>query len=51
MPDNGLKDRIDALACRMLRQTARGAHGVIINNHAQNAQQIRTQVEALAPFF
>ncbi len=29
---------------------ARGSHGILINNHVQDAQQIRTQVEALAPY-
>ncbi len=41
----------ESLACSALRRAAHGARGILINNHAQNAQQIRTQVEALAPFF
>jgi len=45
------KKGVDSLVCSALRRAARGAHGILINNHAQNAQQIRAQVEALAPFF
>ena len=45
------KKGVDSLVCSTLRRAAHGARGILINNHAQNAQQIRAQVEALAPFF
>ena len=51
MPDNAWKNQADAWIFRAVQLAARGARGILINNHAQNAQQIRTQVNALAPFF
>ncbi len=45
------QNRSDAWLCSALQRVARGARGIIINNHVQNAQQIRSQVHALAPFF
>jgi len=51
MPDDTLRDRMDHWAGRALRLVVSGARGILINNHVQNAQQIRTQVHALAPFF
>ncbi len=45
------KKGADFLVCSALRCAVRGARGILINNHAQNARQIRSQVEALAPFF
>jgi len=33
-----------------LHAISRGSHGILINNHVQDGQQIRTQVEALAPY-
>lgn len=51
MPEHFWRNRIDRWVGRGLQLAARGARGILINNHVQNAQQIRTQVEALAPFF
>jgi peptidoglycan/xylan/chitin deacetylase (PgdA/CDA1 family) len=36
---------------RVGQLAALGAHGLIINNHGQNRQQIREQVDLLAPIF
>ena len=47
----GRKKHANRLLERALRIAACGAHGIIINNHAQCAKQIRVQVEALVPFF
>jgi len=51
MPDNARKSWAAAWAFRALQLVARGARGIIINNHAQTAEQIRAQVDALAPLF
>ncbi len=51
MSSSTFRDQADAWVIRALQLAARGARGILINNHKQNAQQIRTQVEALAPFF
>ena len=51
MPDEPFRSRMNDGAARALRLVAGGARGVLINNHVQNAQQIRTQVHTLAPFF
>jgi len=51
MPSDTCQNRVPSLLYRMLRAAARGARGILINNHEQNALQIRTQVHALAPFF
>lgn len=51
MPDSAWKKQVDALVSRAVPFAARGARGIIINNHAQNAVQIRAQVDALAPLF
>ncbi len=45
------QNRSDAWRCSALQRVACGARGIIINNHVQNAEQIRLQVHALAPFF
>jgi peptidoglycan/xylan/chitin deacetylase (PgdA/CDA1 family) len=50
MTANTWKERLDILIRGVLAMTARGARGILINNHAQNAQQILAQVNALAPF-
>ncbi len=51
MTDNAWKNRAAAWASRAVQIAAHGARGIIINNHAQTAEQIRAQVEALASLF
>lgn len=51
MPVSIWKDGLDALIRGAIKAAAHGARGIIINNHEQNAQQIRMQVHELAPFF
>lgn len=43
--------KLDAGLVCALKLAARGARGILINNHVQSAAQIRTQIDALAPFF
>lgn len=50
MPKRAVRKLAHAMTRLALRIASRGAHGVLINNHIQDAQQIRTQIEALHPF-
>ncbi len=51
MSDSAWKNQAEALRTRAVQFAARGARGILMNNHTQDARQIRTQVEAIAPFF